>query len=175
MRPKAIDGATCEKAWIDSGRDPRQLAEFLEAYPAANFLSWVKDARARWQAHGERETLKLLDTGGKRKPRDEGDSGLSKAFRDFLIYEAVEVKKKEGYHTSGSKDRESAFAALADKPFAGKYFSEGTIRRRYYDFLNRKAAAFIDKNGAIHCGPVKISLGENDLLGVGFWTWEPDR
>ncbi len=171
-----IDGAACEKAWIDSGRDPRQLAEFLREYPAAFYLSWVGDALTQWRAHGESVKLKMLDSGGRGKRKE--DSGLAKVFTDFLIHEAVNQKLQEGYTLTGGRHSRSAFFAVKDQSFDGKYFSESSIRRRYYDFLNRKTARFLDVGGRIVVGPTKITghfpeIGDATI--IGFWTWEPDH
>ena len=152
---KAIDGKSCETAFIRSGRDPEHLARFLKKYPAAFYLSWVKATIAEWGSRGEFDNLKLLQPSrGKRKH----DSGLNKVYTDFLIYQAVTRMIEQGHKLTSNKKTDGIFHILQDTSFNEKYLSESQIKDRYYQFLNHETAKFIDNDKTMICGPSRIQI-----------------
>jgi hypothetical protein len=161
----AIDGNSCELAFIRSGRDPAHLARFLKKYPAAHHLGWVKATLAEWGASGDFDNLKLLQPArGQRKV----DSGLRKVTTDFFIYRAV-TRLDEQSHPLTSKD--SIFKTLSETTtFNGASLSWEQIRDRYYRFCKHKAVVFIDDGKTMIMGPARMQVG--DFEAVGFWTWK---
>jgi hypothetical protein len=167
---KAINGKSCESAFIRSGRDPGHLARFLKKYPAAHYLSWVKAAIAEWGAKGDFDNLKLLQPSrGQRKT----DSGLMKVYTDFLIYSAVKRMIDQGYKLTASQGADGIFHELQNTSFNGKYLSESQIKNRYYRFLNHKQATFIDDDKTIISGPARSQISGFNFFG--FWTITPRR
>ena len=165
----AIDGKSCEAAFIRSGKDPDHLARFLKKYPAAHYLSWVKAAIAEWGAKGEFDNLKLLQPSrGQRKH----DSGLMQVYTDFLIYRAVTRMIEQGHKLTASQDSDGIFHALQNTNFNGKYLSESQIRDRYYRFYNHKPAVFIDNDKTMISGPARVQI--LGLECVVFWIYTPE-
>jgi hypothetical protein len=161
----AIDGNSCELAFIRSGRDPAHLARFLKKYPAAHYLGWVKATLAEWGARGDFDSLKLLQPSrGQRKV----DSGLVQVYIDFLIYQAV---TRLGQPLNSNRQEAGSFSALEDTMFIGRKLKESRIRDRYYRFCNHKAVTFIDNGKTMIIGPARLQAG--DFEAVGFWTWTP--
>ena len=151
---EAINGGACEKAYIESGRDPDHLARFLRAYPAAVYLKWVKTEIAGWIAAGDISALK--HGRGQRHI-----SELERVFTDFLIYDAVRKKAVAGHSLVG------IFEEMAHRSFAGQYFSWQHIRDRYYRWLNHTPARFVDADGTLIVGPTKIDA-PGLITGIGF-------
>lgn len=165
----AIDGKSCEAAFIRSGRDPEHLARFLKKYPAAHYLSWVKTAIAEWGAKGDFDNLKLLQPSrGQRKH----DSGLMQVYTDFLIYRAVTRMIEQGHKLTATQDSDGIFRALQNNNFNGKYLSESQMRDRYYRFYNHKPATFIDNDKTMISGPARVQILGVDC--VGFFTYTPE-
>ena len=162
----AIDGKSCERAFIRSGRAPAHLARFLKKYPAAHYLSWVQAALAEWGAAGDFDSLKLLQPSrGQRK----SDSGLIRAFTDFQIYNAVTRMINDG-HKLATDD--GAFHTLEKIKFNGATLSWTQIRERYYRFVNHETVRFVDNDRTMIVGPERIQLGEFEL--IGFWRYTPE-
>jgi hypothetical protein len=165
----AIDGKSCESAFIRSGRDPDHLARFLKKYPAAFHLSWVQPIIIGWHAKGISDNLKLLEPSrGQRKD----DTGLKKVFTDLLIYRAVTRMIGKGYKLTSSRNSDGIFHMLKNTSFNGKYLSESRIKDRYYSFCNHRPATFIDNDGKIIMGPTRVQIAGFD--GVGFWRYTPN-
>ena len=161
---EAIDGMECEKKWIESDRNPEHLAKFLKKYPAAFYLSWVKNELARWGANCEFDNLKLLQPGrGQRKD----DTGLKQVWIDFLIYRAVTELLNKGQALTGD---DGIFLSLIKKPFLETYFSWERIRDRYYRVINQEAAHFIDERETLIVGPVRVAI-KTESFAVGFMIY----
>jgi len=160
MEIQAINGKSCEQAFIRSGCDPGHLARFLKKYPAAFHLSWVKSEIAKWGAGSDFDNLKLLQPGrGERKL----ETGQQQVFIDFLIYKAVHKLQMQG-HTL-TNDRHGIFRVLSDQPFAGTFFSWQHIRDRYYRFLHHQAVIFIDDGKKMIFGPGRMVFAGVSIIG----------
>lgn len=195
----AVDAQWCEMTWIEGGREPEHLADFLKLYPAGYYLSWVRAEIGNWYAQkmiiGDSDNLKLLGPGlhgGK------NDSGLRQLVTDFAIYRDVEKMKKK-YKVLSHNYTDSVFCKLQKKkdlPWK-KFFAEkkskgklkkipitaSTISERYYRFrrfwedmgkkqeYSFKKALFID-NKMLICGPTRID--QNGKSGFGIWQINPE-
>jgi len=168
MEISAIDGKSCEQAFIRSGRDPGHLARFLKKYPAAFRLSWVKSEIAKWGTGGNFDSLKLLQPGRGERKRE---TGLRQVFIDFLIYQAV-IKLQTQGHTL-TNDRRGIFHVLSVQPFAGTFFSWQHIRDRYYRFLHHQAVIFIDDGKKMIFGPVRLDFA--GVSSIGFGEYVPEH
>lgn len=156
----AIDSSVCEKAYIESGCDPKHLSSFLKKYPAGFYLSWVKAEILKWYGHADYENLKLLQPGrGERKE----DTGLQKVFIDFLIYKAVIAIQQKNPGLPLTRDK-GVFDKAAELKYLNKNFSFEQIRDRYYRFLKYEPAIFIDGNRLVF-GPGRVNADGVDLVG----------
>ena len=135
-------------------------------------MSWVKNELSRWGANSDFDNWKLLQPGrGERKH----DTGLRKVFIDFLIYEAVVEKRKQGHLLTPNKEADGVFIALEKTKFAGVSFSPEHIRDRYYRFINHKAVMFIDDGKKMILGPGRVTFEVNGkkVSMIGFTEYEP--
>jgi len=169
----AIDGRKCEKKWIDSGRDPGWLTGFLKMYPAAFYLSWVKDEIAKWGARGDFDNLKLIQPGPWKEKKE---TRMQKLLIDFLIYQAVTEMLKQGKILTGNKqvgNKGGIFEELQSKKFIDRFLSGSQIRTRYYRFIEHQAAFFIDDGKKMIFGPGRIEFFGMNFIGFGEFT--PDH
>lgn len=168
----AIDGQSCEKAFIRSGRNPEWLAAFLKKYPAGFRLSWVKNhlvdlyGRGSW---GELETLK--PGAGQRR----SEPPLKKAFVDYLLFEQITRLLMQGYKLTGENGAIWQVVNTGVR-VGGETLALGfdQVKDRYYRFKKHEPARVMD-NGRMIAGPAKVEadLNGETIAFIGFWEYTP--
>ena len=175
---KAIDGQSCEQAFIRSGKDPEWLVDFLKKYPAAFRLSWVKNHMADLFSRNAYKDLQGLKPALKFSPgsgNTEDEPPLKQLYVDYLFFERITGLFLQGYKLT-SEDGAFWQVAKTGIKVGGETFRLGfeQVKDRYYRAKRHKPACFIDQ-GRLIVGPTKIEATVNgtEIKAVGFWEYEP--
>jgi len=168
----AIDGQSCERAFIRAGKDAEWLAAFLKKYPAGFRLSWVKNYLAELYSRGAWDELDTLKPGaGQRR----SEPPLKQVFVNYLIFEKITGLLMQGHKLTGET---GAIWQVVKSGIdvGGETLGLGfdQLKDRYYRFRKHEPVRFID-NGRLIVGPAKA---EADLNGktvtfIGFWEYTP--